>query len=237
MRNRLLAGVALATGAMIASPVSAQFYLQSRDFSDKPVKGAEAGIVQPLPGATEAEERAGLVWTMRAALNVAALQCQFEPTLVTVDNYNAVLKDHSTELKSSFDALNKYFVRTAKTKAAGQMALDQFGTRTYSSVTSVYSQLNFCQTAASIGRDAVFTPRGEFGDLAERRMRELRNAIAKPWGEQKFSRYIGFDPYPVAMPRLDPICWDKKMRWQTKKCGAQTMLAAPALVGTGIAAR
>lgn len=233
MRNRLLAGVAaLAAGVMMASPASAQFFLQSRDLSDKPVKGAEAGIVQPLPGATEAEERAGLVWTLRAALNVAALQCQFEPTLVTVDNYNAMLKDHSTELKSSFDALNKYFTRTTKTKAAGQTALDQFGTRTYSSVTAVYSQLNFCQTAASIGRDAVFAPRGGFGDLAELRMRELRNAIAKPWGEQKFPRYIGIDPYPVAMPRLDPICWDKKMRWQTKKCGAQTWPA-----GTGIAAR
>ncbi len=234
MRGRILGGAAaLAVGLMVAAPVSAQFFLQSRDLSDKPVKGAELGIVQPLPGATSAEERAGLVWTLRAALNVAALQCQFEPTLVTVDNYNAMLKDHGAELKTSFDTLTKYFARTAKTAKAGQAALDQFGTRTYASVSAVYSQLNFCQTAASIGRDAVFTPRGEFGDLAELRMRELRNSIARPWGEQKFPRYIGRDPYPVPVPRLDAICWDKKSRWQSKKCGAQTWPPA----GQGIAAR
>lgn len=235
MRGRFWAGAVatLVAGTFLSAPASAQFFLKSRDLSDRPVKGAEAGIIQPLPGATAAEERAGLTWTMRAALNVAALQCQFEPTLVTVDNYNAVLKDHGGELKSSFDTLTKYFTRTAKTAKAGQAALDQFGTRTYASVTSVYSQINFCQTAASIGRDAVFTPRGEFGDLAERRMRELRNSIATPWGEQMFPHYVGRDPYPVAMPRLDAICWDKKYRWQEKKCGPQTLQS----VGTGIAAR
>nr|WP_244501376.1 hypothetical protein [Sphingomonas gellani] len=221
----------------LATPASAQFFLKSRDLSDRPTKGAEAGIVQPLPGATAAEERAGLAWTLRAALNVAALQCQFEPTLVTVDNYNATLKDHGPELKSSFDTLTKYFARTAKTPKAGQAALDQFGTRTYSSVTAVYSQINFCQTASSIGSEAVFTPRGDFGNLAERRMRELRNSIATPWGEQMFSRYIGRDPYPVAIPRLDAICWDKKYRWQEKQCGPQTLQPISQPVAGGIAAR
>ncbi len=42
---------------------------------------------------------------MRAALNVAALQCQFEPMLTTVSNYNATLKDHEAELKGAFDTL------------------------------------------------------------------------------------------------------------------------------------
>ena len=25
------------------------------------------------------------------------------------------------------------------------------------------------------------------------------------------------------LPRLDPICWDKKNQWSEKKCGAYTM--------------
>jgi hypothetical protein len=215
-------GKALILGMVAASltavPASAQFYLKSKTFSGNPVRGDEPGIGQPLPGATPAELRASLVWNMRAALNVAALQCQFEPTLLTVPNYNAMLKDHSVEFKSAFDTLTKYFLRTAKSKPAGQSALDQFGTRTYSSFVTVGGQLNFCQTAASIGRDAVFLKRGEFGTLAANRMAELRQTLVGSEGEQALSR-AGY--VPPRLPRLDKICWNKKGEWVTKKCGPQ----------------
>ena len=209
----ILGGLA---AAMTAAPASAQFYLKSKTFDGQPVRGDEPGIGQPMPGATDAELRASLVWNMRAALNVAALQCQFEPTLLTVTNYNAILKDHNTELKGSFDTLTKYFSRTGKTKAAGQSALDQFGTRTYSSFVTVSGQLSFCQTAASIGRDAVFQPRGTFGTLAANRMAELRQTLVGSWGEQALTR-IGY--IAPRLPRLDPVCWNKKGEWQAKKCG------------------
>ena len=233
MKGWRTAGAGALVMALLASgPASAQFYFRSKDMRGEPVTGTETGIMEPLPGATPAEQRAGLIWTMRAALNVAALQCQFEPTLLTVSNYNAMLKDHGDELKGAFDTLSKYFARTAKGKPAGQKALDQFGTRTYANVTTVWAQINFCETAAEIGRDAVFTPRGHFGDLAEQRMRELRNSMT-PAGEQMFSRYVGHDPNRLPVPRLDAICWDKKARWQTKKCGALGWPPA----GTSLAAR
>ena len=79
------------------------------------MKGDEPGIGQALPGASESERRAALIWNMRAALNVAALQCQFEPTLLSVINYNAVINDHSVELKMAFDIVERYFMRIAKT--------------------------------------------------------------------------------------------------------------------------
>ncbi len=158
---------------------------------------------------------------MRAALNVAALQCQFEPMLATVANYNAILKDHDAELKGAFDTLGAYFKRKNKTPREGQMALDQYGTRTYSSFAAVAAQLNFCQTAGSIAHAAVFTPRGHLGELAVERMRELRNSLT-PYGEQRFPRYIGREQHIVAtMPRLDALCWNKKAEWVAKKCGAQ----------------
>jgi hypothetical protein len=212
---RVLALGAAASVAVAAVPASAQFFMKSKDLSGAPVVGDEVGIGQPLPGATPAELKAGVVWNMRAALNVAALQCQFEPTLNTVSNYNAILTDHKDELKNSFDTLTKYFNRVNKAPKAGQAALDQFGTKTYSSFATVGAQYNFCQTAGSIGRDAIFAPRGQFDTVALSRMRELRNSLV-PWGEQAFTR-----PYhgQSTLPRLDPVCWSKKGEWQARKCG------------------
>ena len=224
-RRVMTAGMVAA--GMAASPASAQFYLQHYDYSGAAVRGDEPGLVQPLPGATPEEVRAGLVWTMRSALNVAALQCQFEPTLLSVNNYNALLLDHSTELKASWDTLNTYFARIAKTKKEAQGALDQFGTRTYSSFATVSSQYGFCRTASSIGRDAIFAPRGGLGALAEARLREMRNSLV-PYGEQRFPRLIAYDRIPT--PRLDPICWNKKGQWQDKKCGVLNWPPAPAAV-------
>jgi hypothetical protein len=212
-----LGGAAICLTA--AAPASAQFFLRSHDFRGEAVKGHEDGLGQPLPGATEPELRAAMAWSVRAALNVAA----------TVPNYNAVLKDHEAELKSSFDTLTKYFMRVNKAPKAGQAALDQFGTRTYSGYATVAAQFGFCQTASGIGRDATFVPRGSFGSFAMDRVRELRNSLT-PYGEQHFQRYLGRDY--ASQPRLDAICWNKKGEWVTKKCG---VFAWPPAAPTGTA--
>jgi hypothetical protein len=210
-----LGGVAFGLTAA-AAPASAQFFLRSHDFRGDAVTGTEANLGQILPDATPAELRAAMAWHMRAALNVAALQCQFEPTLLTRENYNAILLDHKDELATVWTTVTKYFTRTAKTPKAGQTALDQFGTRTYSNFATVAAQYNFCQTASEIGRDAIFAPRGGFAALAASRTRELRNSLI-PYGEQHFQRYLGRDY--ASNPRLDPICWNKKGEWVAKKCG------------------
>ncbi len=223
LRNAL-ALVAVSAGAL-AAPAAAQFYLQSHSFPGGAIVGDEPNMGAPLPGATPAEVRAGLVWNMRAALNVAALQCQFEPTLLTVPNYNAILKDHDSEFDGAQAALTKYFTRVNKSKAAGQTALDRFGTRTYSSFVTVGGQLGFCQTAAAIGRDAVFTPRGQFGSLAAERMQQLRNSLFGAWGEEGIPHWVVHSRGTT--PRLDPICWDKKGNWVVKKCGELVWPPAP----------
>lgn len=208
--------MALAACGFSAAPASAQFFLKNPDLRGPAVRGDEPGITIALPGATDEELRAGLVWTMRAAMNLAALQCQFEPTLLAVPNYNAMLTDHKDELKSSFDTLSKYFARRAKTKAAGQSAFDQFGTHVYSSFSTVSAQYIFCQTASKIGREALFLPRGELGKLAQERMRELRNSLVNH-GEQALPGRNAMQ-MQTNIPRLDPICW-KKDEWNYKKCG------------------
>jgi hypothetical protein len=216
---------------MAASPASAQFFLQNYDYAGTGPAATTMPLAEALPGATPDEAKAALVWTMRSALNVAALQCQFEPTLLAVGNYNAMLLDHKDELKTSWDRLSKYFTRTAKTVKEGQATLDRFGTRTYSSFATVASQYGFCRTAHSIGRDVLFAPRGELATIAQTRMRELRNSLI-PYGEQRFTRYIGYNA--VTVPRLDAICFNKKAEWQVKKCG---MIAWPPSGNSAVASQ
>jgi len=202
--------------ACIAAPANAQVFWQPPDYSGAPVTSYEDGIGVPLPGATLAEQKAAIVWNVRSGLNVAALQCGFDPTLRTAENYNAVISNHATELNAAFAALTAYFKRTNSDAKSAQKALDTFGTRTYSGFSTVGSQYGFCTAAARVSRIALFTPRGRFITLAEEHLREMRNAL-RPSGEQQFK----FGPLPTnvtrATPSLEKKCW-KKDRY-VAKCG------------------
>lgn len=217
--SRSLALLAAVTGAALATPASAQFYFSSHDMSGPRLRGDEPGL-PVLPGATDEEVRANLVWNMRSALNVAALQCQFEPTLLTVENYNVVLANHKDELKRSFDILTRYFTRTAKGAKPGQSAMDRYGTRTYSAFTTVGAQFGFCQTAAQVATDAAYAPRGKLYDVAAADMSALRNSLT-PWGEERFVRPQRIDAR-VWLPRLDKMCWSNRGDYVARKCGPFT---------------
>ena len=203
-------GMGVAAGLCAASVAPAQLFFYPPDFSGMPVLGTEPEIVQQLPGATPAELKANLIWHMRAGLNVAALQCQFAPTLRTVPNYNAILAHHGKELNDSYKAITAYFKRTVKGVRPAQIALDEYTTRSFQSFSTFHGQLGFCQTAAKIGFDALSRPKGQFAQTAFNRMREFRNSLAP-------SRDAVF-PYPVRPaispgkqpPPLAPQCWDKK---------------------------
>jgi hypothetical protein len=216
---RIVSALALTASLIVSVPASAQFFLKSANLEGPRVTGAEPGMIGPaLPGASPSELRAALVWNLRAALNVAALQCQFEPTLLTLGNYNAILKDHAVELTESYGTLEKYFTRANNNKKVGQTELDKFGTRVYSGFSTVSGQLSFCQTAAAIGHEALFLRRGEFGELAQARMRELRASLA-PWGEQ-FRRTTSINfPAERIPPFGDNRCW-RGGTYQERKCGS-----------------
>lgn len=210
--------------AAMAQPASAQLFWNPPDLSTPPVTGAEPGMLN-LPGATPEELRAGLVWNLRAALNVAALQCDFEPTLLTTSNYNAMIAHHDDELANSFKTLGTYFQRTAGKGKPGQMALDQYGTRIYSAFSTVQAQRGFCQVAGSIGRDAIFADKGRLYEVAQKRMGELKKALVLS-GEQFFGA-VGHG-FETSMPSLEDNCWKAnkkkgdalltscKDRWETE---------------------
>ena len=64
-----------------------------------------------LRATTETEAQANAIWNLRAALNIAALQCQYLPQLQTVATYNTILRqqgeldDSKTKLSSAREML------------------------------------------------------------------------------------------------------------------------------------
>lgn len=213
-RSLCVALPSLALGLSTQS-VSAQLFWSPPDTSAPPVTGVEPASGVNMPGATPEELRAGLLWNLRAALNVAALQCDFEPTLLTVSNYNAMLAQHRAELGSAFDTVGKYFTRT-NGATAGKKAFDQYGTRTYSAYSTVQAQRNFCQVAGSVGRDAIFAPRGQLYTVAQKRLGEIRKSLTyqpdRIFGNPAYG-------YKATLPPLDPKCWKKGE--MTRKCARQ----------------
>jgi hypothetical protein len=218
--SRRVSVALLCMAGLLSAPASAQLYWKSPDFSGAPITGVEPGVVIPLPGATSAELNAEVVWTLRAGLNFAALQCQFAPSLMIVPTYNQLLVHHAKELATDYKAVQGYFKRTAK-KGANQNAInaafDSFNTRSYSSFSTVYAQRGFCQTASRILQTALMTPKGSLEVVAHNRLQELRNSL-KPAGDID-SQYgppitIGISPRVPAFP---PECFDKNGELK-KKC-------------------
>jgi hypothetical protein len=198
---------------LIPSPAMAQLFWLSPDFTGAPLVGYETGMGVPLPGATPAEQKAAIAWNVRSGLNVAALQCG-EPTLRILENYNAVLSDHTVELADIFKTLTGYFKRTNKVARNADRALDTFGTKTYSGFSAVSSLRGFCTASGQVARTAVFTPKGKFADFAANNLRTLRNSLVFK-GEQQF-RGISATLRP-RFPNLDARCWKKNSYIRT--CG------------------
>lgn len=213
MRLPLL--LALTAVSALSTPASAQIFWQGPDFRGAPLQPGEPGMGVMLPGATVAEERANWAWQMRAALNVAKLQCKFDPTLLAADSYDGVYINHAVELAGAYDTLRKYFVRTTKTARDAQRALDQYGTKTYSGFSTVGNQYGYCQTASRIGKKAQFAPRGAFTIFTVENLRELRNSLGVG-GEQYFRKTRLL--YNMATPQFDVKCWNRKGIYSAK-CG------------------
>lgn len=212
----VIRGFALLLGAALVMPstANAQIFWLAPDFTGAPLVGYETGMGVALPGATPAEQKAAIAWNMRSGLNVAALQCGGEPTLRILENYNALLSDHTVELAAIFKTLTGYFKRTNKVARIGERALDSFGTKTYSGFSAVAAIRGFCTASGQIGRAAVFTPKGQFADFAQNNLRTLRNSLIFK-GEQQFR---GISPtLRFRYPNLDVRCWKKNSYVRT--CG------------------
>ena len=219
MRKYYRLAAAIAAGIAAPQAAQAQLYLVQPDFRPGPIDGSEALVGIPIPGATAAEYRASLLWNLRAGLNVAALQCQFSPYLRAVPNYNGLLAHHSVELAAAYTMLGNYFKRVHG--ARGQKLFDDYSTATYNNFSTLQAQYGFCQTAAGITKAALATPKGELLQLAQRRVRELRNALIPVSDRQELS----YNPFTIRLAPLPPYradCWNKKNQL-VAKCANLTM--------------
>lgn len=174
----------LSLAAPAAAP--AQLLLTDPAFASGPIEGSDPLVGLPMPRATPAEYRAHLIWNLRSGLNVAALQCQFSPYLRTVANYNSLLAHHSRELAAAYTTLEGYFRRI--NGRTGPRQFDIYSTQTYNNFSTLQAQLGFCQTAARIGKEGLATRKGEFGQLAQARMRELRSSLTPAYDSFSFAR-------------------------------------------------
>jgi hypothetical protein len=123
-----------------------------------------------------------------------------------VPNYNALLAHHSVELAAAYTTLNNYYKRTLGAK--GQKAFDDYSTITYNNWSTLQAQMIFCQTATNITKTALATPKGHLIDLAQARMRELRNALVPAYDPRP-----AYQPYQIRskdLPPLPPECYSKK---------------------------
>jgi hypothetical protein len=214
-----LSAAILITGA---APATAEVFYKPPAIPARLLAEPDPSFDPDLPGATDKEKQAQLVWSLRQGLLLGALQCHTQyPTLLTTSNYNALLTNHAKELAGTLTALNGYFKRVLKQPKAAQVAFDQFATRTTTVYSTVGGQKAFCHTVGSIGRRALFTPKGMLGQFAKEHLGQLRASL-NGGQEQQFRIPLVHREVPIeALPPLDNRCWTKKNAFNTKKCGGE----------------
>ena len=150
-----------------------------------------------LRAMTPAEAEANAVWNVRAALNIAALQCQFSPFLATVANYNDLLKHHGDELARAQVTMLGHFKRYDGARAAN--SFDQYTTKTYNSYSTLDAQYRFCEAAGIVGRKTLTIAKNKLGTVAIGMNAETRDAL----GESPLSPALAV--VPMAPLPIDPI--------------------------------
>ncbi len=194
MLRVLTTALAILAVAPILAPAPAQAAVKKKPVRRKlppkpiakPVVAAAPAIVVPggfmtpkavvLRNLTPAEAEANAIWNVRAALNVAALQCQFSRFLRTVNNYNDMLKHHGDELMAAQTTMLGHFRKQAKTRGAS--SFDQYTTRTYNSYSTLDAQYRFCDVAGWVGRRVLALPKGQLRRTAMAEAGEVRAALA-----------------------------------------------------------
>lgn len=160
---------------------------------------------------TASEAAAHQIWTLRAALNVAALQCQFSPALRSVSKYNDMLRHHSFELAAAFKTLGGHFNRHDG-KRGGQSALDRYSTRVYNGFSTLDAQRSFCAAAGDVGADILFIRQGTLAKFASDRLQGIRGSLIAN-AEQRPRVNMN---WVVVPPIPDPCINDKGKR--IKRC-------------------
>ncbi|MFL9839676.1 hypothetical protein ABS767_01760 [Sphingomonas sp. ST-64] len=154
--------------------------------------GAAANLVIParLTDGSYATPNRGVsaaaaAWHLRAAFNVAALNCN-DPEVAPA--YNRFLKAHRTALKAAHQALSREF--------GDASAFDPAMTRLYNYFAQPPVMAQFCAAALPLLREAATVPAGDFAAFAPRALA----AIDRPFTDF----YARYDAW-----RVDLAAWQR----------------------------
>lgn len=204
---------AMLAAASATAPAAAQVFFYPPTLQTGPVVGNEAGLFVPaMMSPTPEEARANLIWNLRSGLNVAALNCQYWPTVMSVRNYNDLLLHHGVELNAAYERLKSYFRRTAGD--AWQERMDEYTTTMYQSYVVIGGQRGFCHVASDVAREALARPKGELYMTAQARMREMRLSLV-PTSDAilPYRETVRVPP----IPNLDERCW-REGEYDARRC-------------------
>lgn len=116
------------------------------------------------------------IWHLRAALNVAALQCVGSKQAVLVQDYNLLLSRHKVVLAQAYAAKQARFQQLSG--KGWQKAMDRHMTQLYNHWAWPPAQQRFCANAIEAARrTALISPEG-FGDYALRALSTVDQPIA-----------------------------------------------------------
>lgn len=125
-----------------------------------PQEQAEA---TPLPSVPLGPDLASpeAIWTLRSALNVAALAC---PERSIAERYNRLLKQHASLFADAYAAEQlRYQMLYGRTWQARQ---DREMTALYNRYANPTRNSGFCAAAAAVSADAIEVPEDKFGYFA-----------------------------------------------------------------------
>lgn len=153
-------------------------------------------VLRPM---TPSETEANAIWSLRAGLNVAALQCQFSAYLATVRTYNDLLKHHSAELAAAQVMMVAHFKRYDKAKALN--SFDQYSTKIYNSYSTLDAQYAFCNAASAAGRGTLLLSKGMLGKYALLQTPLLRASLA---AATPSASPFAIEPTPMPLITAEP---------------------------------
>lgn len=203
---RRLMSVTLALAMLISGPLSAA--VKRKPASTRKAVGAKSASKAAAKTAsdfgvnlrpmTTAETQANAIWNLRAALNIAALQCQYSPYLATVSLYNAIQKQDADEFDRAKSTMMGHFRRYGGGRA--ETNFDQYTTKTYNAYSTLDAQLAFCDRAAIIGREVLAVRQGQLATIALDRVAQVRASLVRV----KPLSFLGsVDLEPMILPSFD----------------------------------
>ncbi len=149
---------------LVCAIVMVSSWLPSAAFAAKHTSSTRKNAVSaPAP-----ESREHTLWKLRSALNVAALQCQFDPSLKLIENYKLFLNSHKIILDEA---------RSALTARMGINAFDHYSTQQVNNFSSVDDQVIFCGKAAAAAAEANAAADSDLIKIAETRVPEMQIAV------------------------------------------------------------